>query len=194
MAAVAAGPVIRVREARREDLERIQAIYAHHVRHGLASFEETPPDLEEIVRRFEATLAAGLPYLAAELEAAGSAAGVQGYAFAGRYRPRPAYRYTVENSVYVAPDGVGCGVGRALLGELIRRCTALGYRQMVAVIGDSDNVASIRLHEAFGFAHAGTLRSVGFKFGRWVDSVIMQRPLGEGDTAPPGAPPAGTTG
>ena len=180
-------PGVRVREACTEDLQSIAAIYAHHVRHGLASFEETPPDVAEIGRRFEALVGAGLPYLAAEI----GEGIVAGYAHAGPYRPRPAYRFTVENSVYVAPDSARRGIGRALLGELIRRCTALGYRRMVAIIGDSENHPSIRLHDTFGFSHAGTLPSVGFKFGRWVDSVIMQRPLGTGDENTPGAPPTG---
>jgi phosphinothricin acetyltransferase len=180
-----APPAVRVRDAVPGDLAPIRDIYAHHVLHGLASFEETPPDLAELTRRYEAVLARGLPYLAAEVERPGGQGVVQGYAYAGPYRPRPAYRYTVENSVYVAPDCQGRGVGRALLAELIRRCTALGYRQMIAVIGDSDHIASIRFHESFGFLRCGGIRSVGFKFGRWVDSVILQLALGEGDTTLP---------
>jgi phosphinothricin acetyltransferase len=188
--------VIRVRDARRGDLAGIREIYAHHVRHGLASFEETPPDLAEVTRRFEATLAHGLPYLVAEAlaEPGSSTVGtpgvsVQGYAYAGPYRPRPAYRYSVENSLYVAPGLEGRGIGRALLEELIRRCTALGFRQMIAVIGDSGHLPSIKFHESLGFTQAGHLRSVGFKFERWVDSVILQRPLGPGDATLPDAPP-----
>jgi phosphinothricin acetyltransferase len=180
-----AHPAVRVRDAVPGDLARIHDIYAHHVQHGLASFEETPPDLAELTRRYEAILAGGFPYLAAETEGFGGAGAVQGYAYAGPYRPRPAYRYTVENSVYVAPDCQARGVGRALLAELIQRCAALGYRQMIAVIGDSDHIASIRFHESFGFARCGDIRSVGFKFGRWVDSVILQLPLGKGDTTLP---------
>ena len=183
---------VRVRDARRGDLAGIQKIYAHHVRHGLASFEETPPDLAEVTRRFEATVARGLPYLAAEGEAAEPA--LQGYAYAGPYRSRPAYRYSVENSVYVAPGLEGRGIGRALLEELIRRCTALGYRQMIAVIGDSGHLPSIEFHESLGFTRAGCLRSVGFKFGRWVDSVILQRRLGAGDATLPDAPVPDATG
>ena len=195
MARAGAGPPVRVRDARRGDLAGIREIYAHHVRHGLASFEETPPDLAEVTRRFEATLARGLPYLAAEAEAASSEVGVvQGYAYAGPYRPRPAYRYSVENSLYVAPGLEGRGIGRALLEELIRRCTALGYRQMIAVIGDSGHLPSIEFHESLGFTRAGCLRSVGFKFERWVDSVILQRQLGAGDTTPPDAPLPDATG
>jgi len=169
-----------VREARPQDLAAVQRIYAHHVLTGLASFELEPPDEAEIRRRQEALAGRGLPFLVAELEGA-----VRGYAYAGPYRVRPAYRYTVEDSVYVAPEAMGRGLGRALLGELVRCCAGLGMRQMVAVIGDSGNLASIRLHEAHGFSRAGLLRSVGFKFGRWVDSVLMQRGLGDGDATLP---------
>ncbi len=181
---------VRVRDARRGDLAGIREIYAHHVRHGLASFEETPPDLAEVTRRFEATLAHGLPYLAAEAQVAGPGAepALRGYAYAGPYRPRPAYRYSVENSLSVAPGLEGRGIGRTLLEELIRRCTALGFRQMIAVIGDSGHLPSIEFHESLGFERIGTLHSVGFKFGRWLDTVILQRPLGAGDTALPDTP------
>jgi len=179
---------VRIYDVQVQDLPRVQAIYAHHVLNGLASFEETVPTLEEMRRRYETTQAQGFPYIAAE---AGPSPSLAGYAYAGPYRTRPAYRFSIENSVYIAPESIGQGIGRALLSELIARCTTLGYRQMIAVIGDSGNAASIGLHQALGFAHAGTLRSVGFKFGRWIDSVIMQRPLGTGDgdlpTAPPGA-------
>jgi phosphinothricin acetyltransferase len=177
---------VAVRPARPADLPRIQEIYGHHVLHGLASFEETPPDLAEITQRFEAILARGLPYLAAEAAPReGAAREILGYTYAGPYRPRPAYRFTVENSVYVAPGLEGRGVGRALLEELIVRCTALGLRQMIAVIGDSGHLPSIAFHESFGFTKIGTLSAVGFKFGRWVDSVILQRALGSGDGTPP---------
>ena len=169
-----------LRESRDADLVAIAAIYAHHVRHGLASFEEEPPDADELGRRRAALLERGYPYIVAE---AGGA--VVGYAYAGPYRPRPAYRHTVEDTVYVAPDAAGRGVGRALLEALIARCTALGYRQMVAVIGDSANAPSIGLHEALGYRRAGTLASVGFKFGRWIDTIILQRALGEGDESLP---------
>ncbi len=182
------GPVA-VRDARRGDLPRIRDIYAHHVLHGLASFEETPPGLAEMTRRFEAIRQRGLPYLVAEAAAPGAAPAVRGYAYAGPYRARPAYRYTVENSLYVAPGCERGGIGRALLEELIRRCTGLGLRQMIAVIGDSGHLPSIRFHEALGFRQVGQLDSVGFKFGGWVDSVIMQRPLGEGDETLPAAAP-----
>jgi len=191
MTAVIERRPLTVRDAQLADLVRVQAIYAHHVRHGLASFEEEPPDLDEIARRFAAIRARGLPYLVAETVGAGDDPAILGYAYAGPYRSRPAYRFTVEDSVYVAPESARLGAGRALLGTLIAGCTRLGYRQLIAVIGDSANEGSIRLHEAFGFAHAGHLRSVGFKFGRWVDSVILQRPLGAGDDDLPTGPPAG---
>ncbi len=184
-------PSVTIRDARPDDLPRVQEIYAHHVRHGLASFEETPPGLAEMTRRFETTRARGLPYLAAEAApqegGAGTATGPEllGYAYAGPYRPRPAYRFSVENSVYVTPGLEGRGVGRALLEELIARCTALGLRQMIAVIGDSGHLPSIAFHESLGFTRTGTLRAVGFKFGRWVDSVILQRALGGGGETPP---------
>ena len=173
-----------VRGSRDEDLPQIQAIYAHHVLHGFGSFEEVPPDVTEMGRRRSDVVARGLPYLVAEIDGR-----IVGYAYAGLYRPRPAYRHTVENSVYVAHGQAGRGVGRALLGELIPLCAATGARQMLAVIGDSRNVGSIALHAAHGFAYSGLLRSVGFKHGRWVDSVIMQRALGPGDcTFPDGSP------
>ena len=174
---------VTVRDARLEDLPRVREIYAHHVLNGLASFEEAPPDLAEMTRRFEATRECGMPYLAAEDT---NTEEVLGYAYAGPYRPRPAYRFSVENSVYVAPGLEGRGVGRALLEALIERCTALGLRQMIAVVGDSGHLPSIAFHEALGFTRVGTLRAVGFKFGRWVDSVILQRALGGGGETPPG--------
>jgi phosphinothricin acetyltransferase len=170
-----------VRDASPGDLTAVQAIYAHHVLTGLGSFEEQPPDLEELGRRFQAIAAAGLPYLVAELEGR-----VVGYAYAGPFRPRPAYRHTVENSVYVAPGMEGRGIGRALLTTLVDRCTALGRRQMVAVIGGGyDNAASARIHAALGFKEAALLKSVGWKFGRWLDVLMMQRPLGLGGDKPP---------
>jgi phosphinothricin acetyltransferase len=169
-----------IRPSQEGDLAAICVIYGHHVRHGLATFEEAPPDVAELARRRAELLARGLPHLVAELEGA-----VVGYAYAGPYRPRPAYRHTVEDSVYLAPAHIGRGVGRALLAQLIDACTAAGYRQMVAVIGDSANAPSIGLHAALGFRQVGLLRSVGFKLGRWVDSVLMERPLGPGDSTLP---------
>ena len=162
------------------DLPAAQAIYAHAVSTGLASFEEAPPGLDEMRRRFEDVAAHGLPYLAAEVSGR-----LAGYGYCTLYRTRSAYRYSLEDSIYVDKDFHGRGVGRALLAELIARCEGLGYRQIIAVIGDSGNAASIGLHASLGFLRVGTLRSTGFKFGRWVDSVLMQRPLGPGDGVPP---------
>lgn len=173
---------MEVRAAAVEDLPAVEAIYAHHVRHGLATFEEEPPALEELGRRYREVIDKGLPWLVADFGGV-----VAGYGYCAPYRTRSAYRHTVEDSVYVRQDFHGRGVGAVLLGALIERCTALGYRQMVAVIGDSAHAASINLHASAGFLRVGTLRSVGFKFGRWVDSVLMQRPLGPGDGAPPEA-------
>ena len=167
------GPTIR--EASTGDVPAIAAIYAHHVLHGRASFEEVPPDATEIARRHGEHVDKGLPYLVAEVDGA-----VGGYAYASLYRPRSAYRFTCEDSIYVRADLTGRGIGRALLTALIDRCTAMGFRQMVAVIGDSANTGSIGLHAAAGFRPAGVLHAVGFKHGRWVDSVLMQRPLGPG--------------
>lgn len=168
-----------LRPATHADLSAIRAIYAHAVTHGTASFELTPPDEAEMTRRFLALMDGGYPYLVAE------DGRLLGYAYAGPYRPRPAYRWTVENSVYVSPEAKGSGVGRALLAALIEAAEAKGYRQMIAVIGDSDNAPSIGLHRALGFEHVGTFRSVGFKHGRWLDSVLMQRSLGLGDATTP---------
>lgn len=169
-----------MRPAVSQDLPAIQAIYAHHVLHGLASFEETPPGTDELRRRHAEVTGGGLPWLAADFGGV-----LAGYGYCALYRTRSAYRYTVEDSVYVRQDFHGRGVGGALLEALIERCGALGYRQMVAVIGDSAHEASINLHASCGFLRVGTLRSVGFKFGRWVDSVLMQRPLGAGDASHP---------
>jgi phosphinothricin acetyltransferase len=171
---------VHVRAAAPPDLAAITEIYAHHVRHGLASFEEEPPVLEEVRRRHADVLSLGLPWLVAE-----DAGEVIGYGYCSRYRARPAYRHTLEDSVYIRDGRQGRGAGRALLGDLIRRCEALDYRQMIAVIGDSGNAGSIALHASLGFVRAGVLRSVGYKLGRWVDSVLMQRPLGRGDGAKP---------
>jgi len=169
-----------LRPATLQDLAAIQAIYAHHVRHGLGSFEEQPPPLEEMRRRYEEVARRGLPYLAAE-----ESGEVLGFGYCAPYRPRSAYRFALEDSVYVKQERQGKGVGRALLGALLRACEGLGYRQIVAVIGDSANAASIAVHASAGFVRVGTLRSVGFKFGRWVDTVFMQRPLAAGDMTPP---------
>jgi phosphinothricin acetyltransferase len=163
-----------IRDAVESDMAAIRDIYAFHVLNGLATFEETAPDVAEMVRRLGAARDAGYPYLVAEHESA-----VVGYSYASAYRPRPAYRFTVEDSVYVADGLGGHGIGSALLAELIARCEAGPWQQMVAVIGNSGNSGSIGLHEKFGFTHVGTLRSVGFKLGQWVDTVLMQRPIGD---------------
>ena len=171
---------LAVRDATEADLPGIAAIYAHHVRTGLASFETEPPDDAEMRARFEAVRAKGFPYLACEIGGR-----LAGFAYASLYRARPAYRYALEDSVYVHPEAAGRGAGRALLSALVERCEAIGCRQLVAVIGDSANEASIGLHSALGFEKAGTLRSIGYKHGRWVDSVLMQRRIGPGDSTPP---------
>ncbi|MFN3745842.1 MAG: GNAT family N-acetyltransferase [Hyphomicrobiaceae bacterium] len=171
---------LNVRPVRETDIPAIVDIYAHAVLHGVASFEIEPPDAAEMVRRLRAVVDGGYPYLVAEKDNR-----VLGYAYASAYRARPAYRNSVENSVYVAPDAHRLGVGRALLKELIDATTRLGFRQMIAVIGDSANAASISLHRTLGFTFCGTIHSVGYKHGRWLDSVIMQRALGPGDTTPP---------
>jgi L-amino acid N-acyltransferase YncA len=171
---------VSLRLSQDRDLTAITAIYHHHVLHGVASFEEEPPDLEEMARRRGEILARRLPYLIAE-----QSERVLGYCYASPYRTRAAYRFAVEDSIYIDGAEVGRGIGRALLSELIDRCAALGYRQMVAVIGGSDQWPSIRVHAALGFARVGVLPAIGFKFGAWVDTVLMQRALGEGaDTQP----------
>ena len=169
------------------DVAAIASIYAHHVREGLGSFEENPPTAEEIARRRETVLALGLPFMVAD-----EGGRVVGYAYAQPYRPRSAYRFSLEDLIYVAPDCARRGIGGALLADLVGRCAKLGYRQMVAVIGDSANLASIRLHEKLGFARIGVQPAIGFKLGRWVDSVLMQRALGPGAQSLPEAKPTPT--
>jgi L-amino acid N-acyltransferase YncA len=164
-----------IRDSREDDVANVHAIYSHHVLHGTASFEEEPPSVDELMRRRANVLGHGLPYLVAEIDGQ-----VVGYSYAAPYRSRSAYRFTIENSVYVDHRLSRRGVGRALLSALITRCEAGEWRQIVAVIGDSGNTASIVLHERLGFRPVGTLRAVGFKFGRWIDSVLMQRALGVG--------------
>jgi phosphinothricin acetyltransferase len=170
-----------LRDSRAEDIPAIAGIYGHWVTHGLASFELDPPDAAEMARRREAVLAGGYPHLVAE----GQGGRVLGYAYASAFRTRPAYRFGVENSIYVAPDAPRAGIGRALLSALIEGCTARGFRLMIAVIGDSGNAPSIGLHAALGFRHAGLLPATGWKHGRWVDTVLMTLPLGEGAGTPP---------
>lgn len=174
---------VTVRPAIAADVPAIQAIYAHHVLQGIASFEEQPPDRAEMQRRLKDVQARGLPYLVASERPDGGA--ILGFSYAAPYRTRPAYRYALEDSVYVLPGRDGQGIGSALLEQLIRRCEGLGYRQMIAVIGDSANHGSIRLHARHGFRECGLLTSVGFKHGRWIDSVFMQRALGPGDSTLP---------
>ena len=164
-----------LRDARDDDMGAIQAIYAHHVLHGTASFEEEPPPLAEMQRRRADVLARGLPYLVAEVDGR-----IAGYSYATPYRARSAYRFSIENSVYVDHARHRSGVGRALLTELIARCERGDWRQMIAIIGDSGQAASIGLHASLGFRHIGTLQAVGLKFGRWLDTVLMQRALGPG--------------
>lgn len=172
-----------IRACEPRDIPAITAIYRREVLEGSASFEIDPPDEAEMHRRRLALVAAGCPYLVAAADGA-----VLGYACAGPYRPRPAYRYTLEDSVYIRGDARGRGLGRLLLGALVEAAAAGGFRQMVAVIGDSANQPSVALHEALGFAKVGVFRSVGWKHGCWLDSVLMQRSLGRGDQAPPGGP------
>lgn len=170
-----------VRDATPADAAACQAIYAHHVLHGVGTFEEVPPTTEEMARRIAEVTARALPWLVAEQD--GQA---RGFAYAAPFRLRSAYRYTVEDSIYLAADALGQGIGRQLLGELIARCEAMGLRQMVARIGDSANAASIGVHRACGFEHRGVTPALGFKHGRFIDVVWMQRALGDGATTVPG--------
>ena len=169
-----------VRDAVAGDFAAIAEIYARHVRCATSSFEIEPPDAATLAERWRGVVADGLPYLVAE-----DAGAVAGFAYATIYRRRLAYRFTLEHSIYVRGDSTRRGIGRGLMEALIARCAALGYRQMIAVIGGSDNAASIGFHKRLGFGHAGTLPAVGYKFDRWVDSVLMIRPLGDGDGSPP---------
>jgi L-amino acid N-acyltransferase YncA len=172
---------VLVRSSREEDIPAITTIYAYHVLNGTGSFETTPPDEEEMKRRRSVIAARGLPYLIVEIDGT-----VVGYAYADLYRTRAAYRHTLEDSIYIHPDHVGKGIGRLLLSDLLEQCERAGCRQMICMIGDSDNRSSIRLHQSLGFLKVGALFSVGFKFGRWLDVVFMQRALGPGDTNTPG--------
>jgi len=172
-----------VRSAAPADIPSLQAIYAHHVMNGAGTFEETPPTNDEFAERLGKVLDLGLPYLVAEAEGE-----ILGFAYAGPFRMRSAYRYTVEDSVYVAPGREGKGVGKALLGAVIEACEALGMRQIIAVIGDSRNAGSVGVHRACGFTEAGAVKGVGFKHGRFLDIVIMQRALGGGEKDLPTVP------
>jgi len=171
---------VLVRPSRHSDLPHITAIYAHAVSHGTASFELDAPSEAEMARRRGALIENGYPYLVAEEQGA-----ILGYAYAGPYRPRAAYRSTVEDSIYVSPAAQGRGIGRALLGGLIRECEVLDFRLMVAVIGDAASTGSISLHRSAGFEPVGTLSGIGYKHGRWLASVLMQRVLGPGTSTPP---------
>ena len=169
-----------VRDLEDRDIAAVAAIYGHHVLNGFGSFEEAAPSAEAMMARAAAVRALALPYLVAE-----ESGEVLGFAYASAFRPRPAYRYTAEDSVYVAPHAIGRGIGRSLLAEVIDRCEALGVRQLMAIIGDSDNAASIGLHAALGFRTLGVGKSVGYKRGRWLDIVWMQRALLDGDRSVP---------
>lgn len=166
-----------IRNASLADVAEIQAIYAHHVLHGAGTFEEEPPSVEEMQERFNRVAGRGFVWLVAT-----DATGVLGYGYYAPFRERSAYRFTVEDSIYVRDDVRGQGVGKALVAKLIEMATAQGLRQMIAVIGDSENVGSIGVHASLGFHMVGTMKAVGIKFGRWIDVVTMQRPLGRGDT------------
>ncbi|MFZ9284530.1 MAG: GNAT family N-acetyltransferase [Burkholderiaceae bacterium] len=177
---LAASPAPMIRPSRDADLPAITDIYAHHVLHGTGTFETVPPTLPEMTARRAEVLGRGLPWLVAELDGR-----VVGYAYCNWFKPRPAYRFSAEDSIYVAHDAPGRGIGRTLLGALCDAAQAAGVRRLIAVIGDSGNAASIGVHRGAGFAMVGTLASCGWKFGRWLDVVMMDRPLGEGDTTPP---------
>ena len=172
-----------LRTARPEDIDAITGIYAQHVLHGFGTFEEVPPSPDQMAQRMGAILKYGLPYTVAVRDGQ-----ILAYAYASPFRLRGAYRYTVEDSIYVAPDAVGAGVGKVLLGSVLDDCTALGLRQVIGVIGDSENAGSIGLHRALGFEMMTTLKGVGYKHGRWVNSVWMQKPLNGGTDSAPNAP------
>ncbi|WP_223477512.1 GNAT family N-acetyltransferase [Oricola indica] len=174
-------PALSIRDARPSDILAITAIYRDAVLNGTASFELDPPDEAEMAKRQEAVLAGGYPYIVAETDEGG----IAGYAYANAFRTRPAYRWAVENSVYIDPALQGKGAGRALMIALLDRAESLGFRQVIAVIGGSAHVASIRLHESLGFEMIGTFKGSGFKFGRWLDTVLMQKALNGGDTTAP---------
>ena len=169
-----------IRPAGAADIPAIAAIYGHAVLHGTATFELVPPDAAEMARRRAVLIEAGYPYLVAE-----RAGAVLGYAYASAFRTRPGYRHTVEDSLYIAPEAHRQGIGRALLSALIAECERLDFRRMIAVIGDSAHAASINLHAAQGFAIVGTYAGIGHKFGQWLDSIHMQRPLGAAGSSPP---------
>ncbi|MDQ7745515.1 GNAT family N-acetyltransferase [Hydrogenophaga pseudoflava] len=171
-----------IRPSTEHDLPAITRIYAHHVLHGTGTFETTPPTLEEMTARRADVLSKGLPWLVVE-----EAGEVLGYAYGNWFKPRPAYRFSVEDSIYLAPEAAGKGLGRALLAELLATLERGGIRKVMAVIGDSGNAGSIGVHKALGFEQVGIVQACGWKFGRWLDIVMMQRAIGEGDRTPPEA-------
>lgn len=170
-----------IRPSQPLDLPAITAIYHHHVLHGTGTFEEEPPSLPEMATRRDDVLRKNLPWLVAE----GDDGTILGYAYANWFKPRPAYRFSAEDSIYVADHARGQGIGRLLLDALCRECESCGVRKIIAVIGDSNNVGSVGVHRAAGFDHVGTLRSVGWKFDRWLDVVMMEKSLGAGDSSSP---------
>lgn len=174
-----------IRPSREDDLDAITRIYAHHVLYGTGTFETTPPTAAEMALRRADVLSKGLPWLVVE-----EAGQVLGYAYGNWFKPRPAYRFSVEDSIYLAPEAAGRGLGRALLAELLGTLERSGIRKVMAVIGDSANAGSVGVHTAAGFAHVGVMRSCGWKFGRWLDIVLMEKTLGAGDTTPPEEPAA----
>jgi len=169
-----------IRPSRESDVPEIAAIYAHHVLSGTGTFETTPPTLDEMVARRADVLSKGFPYIVMESEGR-----VVGYAYCQWFKPRPAYRFAAEDSIYMHPDAAGKGLGKVLLAELVRQAEAAGLRKLIAVIGDSANAGSIGVHSALGFTPVGKIQSCGWKFGRWLDIVMMEKAIGDGDTAPP---------
>ena len=173
-----------IRPSRDQDLPAITAIYAHHVLHGTGTFETEPPSEADMVGRRADVLAKGLPYLVAEEDGR-----VLGYAYCQWFKPRPAYRFSAEDSIYLHPDAQGKGLGKALLAELARQAEAVGIRKLIAVIGDSGNKGSVGVHEALGFQPVGVIQSCGWKFGKWLDIVLMEKQIGAGDSTPPQSAP-----
>ena len=172
-----------IRPSRDEDLDAITRIYAHHVLHGTGTFETTPPTRDEMAGRRADVLGKGLPWLVIEVDGQ-----VMGYAYGNWFKPRPAYRYSVEDSIYMAPESAGKGLGKLLLTELLAQCERAGVRKVMAVIGDSANAGSIGVHKALGFEQVGVVQSCGWKFRRWLDIVLMQKSIGQGDSTPPQDP------
>ena len=170
-----------IRPSRRDDIPSVTAIYTHHVLHGTGTFETDPPTEDDMAQRRSDVLAKGLPYLVAEQEGQ-----IVGFAYCNWFKPRPAYRFSAEDSIYMAPGSHGRGLGRALLAELAAQAQSAGVRKLIAVIGDSANAASVGVHRSLGFAHVGVLKSCGWKFDRWLDVVLMEKSLGVGDSTPPG--------